>query len=136
MGQQQSDINRLLSANRRLTRLCLLQAAVLGAMTIVGWQYKTNELTLTRLAIVDSTGHERVVLRGGDGAGVVVYDSEGHTRSGLTVDHDLPGLRLYDGLDHPLAGLVVNPTGPNLDFLRPDGSYIERHPAPTPRMLR
>jgi hypothetical protein len=131
------DVNKLLLANRRLTVLCGIQAALVASMMLGGWQYQSNELTLRRLAIVDSNGRERVVLRGGDdGQGLVLLDSAGRTRCGLTVNNDLPGLRLYNENDRALTGLVINPTGPNLDFLAPDGRYIERHPAPTRKMLR
>ena len=137
MAQQQTDITKLLSANRRLTFICGLQAVLLAVLALAGWQFQNNELTLRRLAIVDSSGRERIVLRGGDdGQGLVLLDSAGHTRCGLTVDGDLPGLRLYNGQDNALAGLVINPTGPNLDFLNPDGTYMERHPAPVRKMLR
>lgn len=131
MRNEKSDLAKLLSANRKLTLICGVQALVLATFLVSGWSQK-NELSLQRLSIVDSHGRERVVLRGGDdGPGLVLVDSNGAVRCGLTVDHDLPGLRMYNSQNQARLGLVLNPTGPNLDFLRDDGSYIDRFPKPT-----
>lgn len=125
-----ADIAKLVSSNRRLMLLCGLQALMIAVCLLAGWASQKSELTLRRLAIVDAQGRERVVLRGGqDGQGVVLLDSAGEPRCGLTVDHDLPGLRLYDPGQRARAGFVMNPAGPNLDFLRADGSLLERHPS-------
>jgi hypothetical protein len=131
------DLNRLLTANRKLIRLCCLQAVLLAAFAVVGWQYQSNELTLRRLAIVDSNGRERVVLRGGDdGQGLVLVDSKGVARCGLTVDSDNPGMRMYDGKGQARAAMVINPDGPAIQILSPNGSYVDTMPRPVKRILR
>ena len=132
MKPDKHDFAQLLRANRRLTFICLIQFSLIALLTLVGWQFENNELTLRQLRLVDSKGRERVLLRGGDdGPGLILMDSKGKLRAGLTVDGDLPGLRYYDGQGHARAGFEINPTGPNLDFLAMDGRYIERFPHPT-----
>src|SRR5687767_1211270 len=61
-----NELAALLRSNRRLARLCWAQAALIGVLAIVGWTSQKGEVRLSRLAIVDSQGRERVVLRGGD----------------------------------------------------------------------
>lgn len=128
----QERIERMEKQNRRWKSYMIVLASSLVALGVMGATVATQDghfrqITAEKVSIVDSTGHEFILIGSGpEGTGMRILDKAGKRvmSLGLAPDEEGSGILVADGDGRPRVGLGMDKGVPSLAMVDEKGKKI------------